>query len=93
MLYWIFLKLCPFYVDRISAAVQSQSNLNSESVLSPRSLPSPTYTATSAAMTSVSSIPSSPVGPLTFSVAQNNAGHFTFEGQNIQVFASSANDL
>lgn len=81
-----------YFLDQLTAVSQSLSALTSESILSPQPLPSPTY-ATSTAVSSVSSIPSSPAVPLTFSIAQNNATHFTFEGQNIQVFASSANEL
>lgn len=77
--------------DRLAVS-QSQPSLSSESVLSPQSLSSPTFAAATVAVSSVSSIPS-PAAPLTFSVAQSNPTHFTFEGQNVQVFSSSGNEM
>ncbi|GFS84604.1 nuclear receptor coactivator 1 [Nephila pilipes] len=78
--------------SRMASGSQSQTNFSTEPLLSPQSLPSPSFSqsvSTTPTSTFVS-ISSSSV-PVSYSAAQASQ-HFTFERQNIQAFTSSPND-
>ncbi|GFR21441.1 nuclear receptor coactivator 1 [Trichonephila clavata] len=78
--------------SRMASGSQSQTNFSTEPLLSPQSLPSPSFSqsvSTTPTSTFVS-ISSSPV-PVSYSATQASQ-HFTFERQNIKAFTSSPND-
>ncbi|XP_054721170.1 mucin-17-like [Uloborus diversus] len=78
--------------SRISTSQSPSNFISGESALSPQSLPSPNLiqSATSTATTFMSS--ASPGLPITYTVSPSNQ-QFTFDRQNIQVFASNSDRL